>query len=149
MVAHEPVDEQPLRCHALAAVAQELGAGSHPSSASLGYPNFFCKSLQISSRADDPRPAEASVQKGAARLIGLIDGTISRSPRSSLPPFAADSKAALLVGLAAALGAAISWAFSEAPLGRRGADRARRRRRARMITGGATFIGGRCTRCRS
>jgi VIT1/CCC1 family predicted Fe2+/Mn2+ transporter len=75
-------------------------------------------------------------------LIGLIDGTISTLAPIFASAYVAGSRAALLVGLAAALGAAISMGMSEALsddgvlTGRGGAQR------RGMITGGATFIGG-------
>jgi len=75
-------------------------------------------------------------------LIGLIDGSISTLAPLFAAAYAADSHTALLVGLAAALGAAISMGMSEAlsddgELTGRGSalDRG-------IITGGATFIGG-------
>lgn len=75
-------------------------------------------------------------------LIGLIDGTISTLAPIFAAAFAANSRTALLVGLAAALGAAISMGMSEALsddgeiTGRGSAFR------RGMITGAATFIGG-------
>src|ERR1700752_5243634 len=75
-------------------------------------------------------------------LIGLIGGTAS----PPAPIFAAaslsGSRAALLIGLAAALGAAISMGLSEGlsddgSLTRRGAAPTRR-----VIPGAATFVGG-------
>jgi hypothetical protein len=47
-------------------------------------------------------------------LIGLIDGTISTLAPIFASAYVAGSRAALLVGLAAALGAAISMGMSEA-----------------------------------
>ena len=75
-------------------------------------------------------------------LIGLIDGTISTLAPIFAAAFAANSHTALLVGLAAALGAAISMGMSEALsddgeiTGRGSAFR------RGVITGGATFVGG-------
>src|SRR5438093_10287647 len=75
-------------------------------------------------------------------LIGLIDGTISTLAPIFAAAYLSGSHAALLVGLAAALGAAISMGISEAlsddgTLTGRG-DSARRG----LITGVATFVGG-------
>ena len=75
-------------------------------------------------------------------LIGLIDGTISTLAPIFAAAYVAGSKAALLVGLAAALGAAISMGMSEAlsddgELTGRGSAF-----RRGVITGGATFLGG-------
>src|SRR5258708_37424702 len=75
-------------------------------------------------------------------LIGLIDGTISTLAPIFAAAFLAGSHAALLVGLAASLGAAISMGLSEAlsddgHLTGRGGAVARG-----FITGAATFGGG-------
>lgn len=75
-------------------------------------------------------------------LIGLIDGTISTLAPIFAAAYLAGSRAALLVGLAAALGAAISMGMSEAlsddgSLTGRGSSLARG-----TITGVATFVGG-------
>ncbi len=75
-------------------------------------------------------------------LIGLIDGTISTLAPIFAAAYAANSRTALLVGLAAALGAAISMGMSEAlsddgELTGRGSAA-----RRGLITGVATFIGG-------
>jgi VIT1/CCC1 family predicted Fe2+/Mn2+ transporter len=75
-------------------------------------------------------------------LIGLIDGTISTLAPIFAAAYISGSRAALLVGLAAALGAAISMGMSEAlsddgSLTGRGSALARG-----MITGLATFVGG-------
>ena len=75
-------------------------------------------------------------------LIGLIDGTISTLAPIFASAYVAGSRAALLVGFAAALGAAISMGMSEALsddgalTGRGGALR------RGTITGLATFLGG-------
>jgi erythrin-vacuolar iron transport family protein len=75
-------------------------------------------------------------------LIGLIDGTISTLAPIFASAYVAGSRAALLVGIAAALGAAISMGMSEALsddgllTGRGGAFQ------RGMITGVATFVGG-------
>jgi len=75
-------------------------------------------------------------------LIGLIDGTISTLAPIFASAYVAGSRAALLVGLAAALGAAISMGMSEAlsddgSLTGRGTSVQRG-----VITGLATFLGG-------
>jgi erythrin-vacuolar iron transport family protein len=75
-------------------------------------------------------------------LIGLIDGTLSTLAPIFAAAYVSGSRAALLVGLAAALGAAISMGLSEAlsddgSLTGRGGSVARG-----LITGGATFVGG-------
>ena len=75
-------------------------------------------------------------------LIGLIDGTISTLAPIFATAYIAGSRAALLVGLAAALGAAISMGMSEGlsddgTLTGRGSSLSRG-----LITGIATFLGG-------
>ncbi|HEY1853341.1 MAG TPA: hypothetical protein VGG40_02025 [Solirubrobacterales bacterium] len=75
-------------------------------------------------------------------LIGLIDGTVSTLAPIFASAYVAGSRAALLVGLASALGAAISMGISEAlsddgSLTGRGDSRGRG-----LITGLATFVGG-------
>src|SRR5215210_9556174 len=75
-------------------------------------------------------------------LIGLIDGTVSTLAPIFAAAYLNGSRAALLVGLAAALGAAISMGISEAlsddgSLTGRGSSLPRG-----LITGVATFVGG-------
>ncbi len=75
-------------------------------------------------------------------LVGLIDGTVSTLAPIFAAAYIAGSNAALLVGLASALGAAISMGISEAlsddgELTGRGSSLARG-----LITGAATFLGG-------
>jgi len=75
-------------------------------------------------------------------LIGLIDGTISTLAPLFASAYVAGPRAALLVGIAAALGAAISMGMSEGlsddgTLTGRGTSLTRG-----LITGTATFIGG-------
>jgi VIT1/CCC1 family predicted Fe2+/Mn2+ transporter len=75
-------------------------------------------------------------------LIGLIDGTVSTLAPIFAAAFISGSRAALLVGLAASLGAAISMGLSEAlsddgTLTGRGSSLVRG-----LITGAATFVGG-------
>ena len=82
------------------------------------------------------------LQKVQPGLIGLIDGTISTLAPIFAAAYLASTHAAFLVGLASALGAAISMGLSEGlsddgELTGRGASLPRG-----IITGGATFIGG-------
>src|SRR5215208_7576186 len=89
--------------------------------------------------ADERQRLLQVVQPG---LIGLIDGTISTLAPIFAAAYLAGSRAALLVGLAAALGAAISMGLSESlsdsgELTGRGSALPRG-----AITGVATFIGG-------
>jgi VIT1/CCC1 family predicted Fe2+/Mn2+ transporter len=75
-------------------------------------------------------------------LIGLIDGTVSTLAPIFAAAFVAGTRTALLVGLAAALGAAISMGMSEAlsddgMISGRGGPVSRG-----LVTGGATFVGG-------
>jgi erythrin-vacuolar iron transport family protein len=75
-------------------------------------------------------------------LIGLIDGTVSTLAPIFAAAYISGSRAALLVGLAAGLGAAISMGISEAlsddgTLTGRGSSMQRG-----LITGIATFVGG-------
>ncbi len=75
-------------------------------------------------------------------LIGLIDGTISTLAPIFASAFIAGSRAALLIGLAASLGAAISMGMSEG-LSDDGEITGRGESLTRgMITGLATFVGG-------
>src|ERR1700759_370901 len=89
--------------------------------------------------ADDRKLQLQVVQPG---LVGLIDGTISTLAPIFAAAYLAGSHAALLVGIATALGAAISMALSEAlsddgALSGRGSPALRG-----AVTGGATFVGG-------
>src|ERR671928_1428925 len=75
-------------------------------------------------------------------LIGLIDGTISTLAPIFAAAYVSGSRAALLVGVAAALGAAISMGLSEG-LSDDGTLTGRGRALTRgLITGAATFVGG-------
>ena len=75
-------------------------------------------------------------------LIGLIDGTVSTLAPIFASAYLAGSRAALLVGIAAALGAAISMGLSEG-LSDDGTVTGRGTSLARgLITGIATFFGG-------
>ena len=90
-------------------------------------------------RASDRERLLRVVQPG---LIGLIDGTISTLAPIFASAYVAGSRAALLVGVAAALGAAISMGMSEA-LSDDGALTGRGGALQRgLITGVATFVGG-------
>jgi VIT1/CCC1 family predicted Fe2+/Mn2+ transporter len=91
-------------------------------------------------KALDQRALQLRVVQPA--LIGLIDGTISTLAPIFAAAYVSGSRAALLVGLAAALGAAISMGLSEGlsddgSLTGRGAAVTRG-----LITGAATFAGG-------
>ena len=89
--------------------------------------------------ADDRSRVLQVVQPG---LIGLIDGTLSTLAPIFAAAYVSGSRAALLVGIAAALGAAISMGLSEA-LSDDGTVTGRGGSAARgVITGTATFIGG-------
>jgi erythrin-vacuolar iron transport family protein len=75
-------------------------------------------------------------------LIGLIDGTISTLAPIFAAAYVSGSRAALLVGMAAALGAAISMGLSEG-LSDDGSMTGRGSSITRgLITGIATFVGG-------
>jgi len=75
-------------------------------------------------------------------LIGLIDGTLSTLAPIFAAAYVSGSRAALLVGIAAALGAAISMGLSEA-LSDDGTVTGRGGSTGRgIITGSATFVGG-------
>lgn len=104
--------------------------------------------LTASSTADVLRnwrgsePREQLLQVVQPTLIGLIDGTISTLAPIFAAAYVAGSRAALLVGLAAALGAAISMGMSEA-LSDDGTVTGRGSALARgLLTGSATFVGG-------
>ena len=91
-------------------------------------------------RARDERDRLLQVVQPA--LIGLIDGTISTLAPIFASAYIAGSRAAFLVGLAAAFGAAISMGLSEG-LSDDGELTGRGRARVRGgITGVATFVGG-------
>jgi erythrin-vacuolar iron transport family protein len=90
----------------------------------------------------DASDRERLLQVVQPGLIGLIDGTISTLAPIFASAYVAGSRAALLVGLAAALGAAISMGMSEA-LSDDGALTGRGNAvRRGLITGLATFVGG-------
>ena len=89
--------------------------------------------------ADERKVVLQLVQPG---LIGLIDGTISTLAPIFATAYLVGSREALLVGFAAALGAAISMGLSEG-LSDDGSITGRGGSVARgLITGGATFVGG-------
>jgi erythrin-vacuolar iron transport family protein len=90
-------------------------------------------------RASDRERLLQVVQPG---LVGLIDGTVSTLAPIFASAYLAGSRAALLVGLASALGAAISMGLSEGmsddgALTGRGSSAVRG-----LITGLCTFLGG-------
>ena len=102
--------------------------------------NAPAATLRTRWRAADER--ERLLQVVQPSLIGLIDGTISTLAPIFAAAYIAGSHAALLVGLASALGAAISMGMSEGlsddgQITGRGAAFTRG-----MITGVATFVGG-------
>jgi hypothetical protein len=75
-------------------------------------------------------------------LVGLIDGTVSTLAPIFATAYLAGSHAALLVGLASALGAGISMGLSEA-LSDDGSITGRGRAAVRgAVTGAATLVGG-------
>ena len=89
--------------------------------------------------ADDRARLLQVIQPG---LVGLIDGTVSTLAPIFAAAYLSGSRTALLVGLATALGAAISMGISEAlsddgTLTGRGSSLTRG-----IITGAATFVGG-------
>src|SRR3954451_4666793 len=91
-------------------------------------------------RALDARTLQLRVVQPG--LIGLIDGTISTLAPIFAAAYVSGSRAALLVGLAAALGAAISMGLSEG-LSDDGSVTGRGDALTRgAITGAATFVGG-------
>lgn len=83
-------------------------------------------------------------------LVGLMDGSVSTLAPLFATAFATrDPRITFLVGLAAAVGAAISMGFSEG-LSDDGALTGRGNPLVRgVITGVATFVGGSCTPYRS
>jgi VIT1/CCC1 family predicted Fe2+/Mn2+ transporter len=90
----------------------------------------------------DATERERLLQIVQPALIGLIDGTVSTLAPIFASAYVAGSRAALLVGIAAALGAAISMGLSEGlsddgELTGRGTSLTRG-----TITGLATFVGG-------
>src|SRR5215218_2279836 len=89
--------------------------------------------------ADDRSRVLQVVQPG---LIGLIDGTISTLAPIFAAAYVGGSRAALLIGIAAALGAAISMGLSEG-LSDDGSITGRGSALSRgVIVGVATFVGG-------
>src|SRR5215218_9407897 len=87
-------------------------------------------------------PQALQLQVVQPGLIGLIDGTISTLAPIFAAAYVSGSRAALLVGLAAALGAAISMGLSEG-LSDDGSITGRGGAVTRgLITGLATFVGG-------
>ncbi|HEY7074667.1 MAG TPA: VIT1/CCC1 transporter family protein [Solirubrobacteraceae bacterium] len=91
-------------------------------------------------RSADDRQLQLQLVQPA--LVGLIDGTVSTLAPIFATAYLAGSHAALLVGIATALGAAISMGLSEAlsddgKLSGRGSSLVRG-----LVTGMATFLGG-------
>ena len=102
--------------------------------------NAHAVTIRTRWRAADER--QRLLQVVQPSLIGLIDGTISTLAPIFAAAFIAGSRAALLVGLASALGAAISMGMSEG-LSDDGAITGRGAALSRgLITGIATFVGG-------
>ena len=102
--------------------------------------NAPAATLRTRWRAADER--ERLLQVVQPSLIGLIDGTISTLAPIFAAAYIAGSHAALLVGLASALGAAISMGMSEG-LSDDGQITGRGGALTRgLITGFATFVGG-------
>jgi VIT1/CCC1 family predicted Fe2+/Mn2+ transporter len=102
--------------------------------------NAPAATLRTRWRAADER--ERLLQVVQPSLIGLIDGTISTLAPIFAAAYIAGSHAALLVGLASALGAAISMGMSEG-LSDDGQITGRGGALTRgLITGLATFVGG-------
>jgi VIT1/CCC1 family predicted Fe2+/Mn2+ transporter len=96
----------------------------------------------LRARWDGASDRQRLLQVVQPALIGLIDGTISTLAPIFAAAYVAGAHTALLVGIASALGAAISMGMSEGlsddgALTGRGAAFSRG-----MITGVATFIGG-------
>jgi erythrin-vacuolar iron transport family protein len=91
-------------------------------------------------RGLDSRSLQLQVVQPA--LIGLIDGTVSTLAPIFAAAYVSGSRAALLIGVASALGAAISMGLSEG-LSDDGSMTGRGSASARgFITGAATFVGG-------
>lgn len=91
-------------------------------------------------RTADDRQLQLRIVQPA--LVGLIDGTVSTLAPIFAAAYLSGSRAALLVGLATALGAAISMGLSEA-LSDDGALSGRGPAIVRgLVTGLATFAGG-------
>lgn len=105
-------------------------------------PSAVSSSRRLRARLRDTDTAEQQLRYVQPALIGLIDGTISTLAPMFAAAYVSGSRAALLVGLAAALGAAISMGLSEGlsddgELTGRGGSITRG-----LICGSATFIGG-------
>jgi erythrin-vacuolar iron transport family protein len=105
-------------------------------------PTAVSAPARFRSRVRTADTAELQLRYVQPALIGLIDGTISTLAPIFAAAYVSGSRAALLVGLAAALGAAISMGLSEGlsddgELTGRGGAVTRG-----LITGSATFVGG-------
>jgi VIT1/CCC1 family predicted Fe2+/Mn2+ transporter len=105
-------------------------------------PTAVSTHLRVSQHLRTTGTAELQLRYVQPALIGLIDGTISTLAPMFAAAYVSGSRAALLVGLAAAFGAAISMGLSEGlsddgELTGRGGSVTRG-----LITGSATFVGG-------
>src|SRR5262245_50279359 len=105
-------------------------------------PMAATSSLRFGHRLRTADKAEVQLRYVQPALIGLIDGTISTLAPIFAAAYVSGSRAALLIGLAAALGAAISMGLSEG-LSDDGSMTGRGSALTRgAITGLATFVGG-------
>jgi erythrin-vacuolar iron transport family protein len=105
-------------------------------------PTVISPGFKIGGRVRAADSADLQLRVVQPALIGLIDGTISTLAPMFAAAYVSGSRAALLVGLAAALGAAISMGLSEG-LSDDGALTGRGGSVTRgLITGSATFLGG-------
>jgi len=101
-------------------------------------PTAVSAPARFSTRVRTADDADLQLRYVQPALIGLIDGTISTLAPIFAAAYVSGSRAALLVGLAAALGAAISMGLSDdGELTGRGGAVSRG-----FITGSATFVGG-------
>ena len=105
-------------------------------------PTLLSPGIKVGDGSTPPTRADLQLRVVQPGLIGLIDGTISTLAPMFAAAYVAGSRAALLVGLASALGAAVSMGLSEglsddgALTGRGGSIK------RGLITGSATFVGG-------
>ena len=124
--AHQAVHEQPGHRHALAALAQggnelgvEISSSGHPKIRIAylfeGVTSNLCRDAVCRHQRPEKEPDARGLQLRVVQpaLIGLIDGTISTLAPIFAAAYVSGSRAALLVGMAAALGAAISMGLSE------------------------------------
>ncbi len=100
------------------------------------------KLKRVISRVCGCEEKEFVLQVVQPSLVGLIDGTVSTLAPIFAAAVSSNSRTALLVGLATALGAGVSMGISEA-LSDTGEDTGRGSAWVRgTITGGATALGG-------